>query len=96
MNVQFKETTDHDEIRRWAECLGGKPQLWDGVIGVRIDFPGGIDDDFIPADHQPRDVGWDDFFRLFDDRHLIFEYCPEASDCAGKSLLYRFKPRFHS
>ena len=39
-------TTDHDEIRKWAEARGGKPATVkrtesDGEAGVlRIDFPG--------------------------------------------------------
>jgi hypothetical protein len=42
-----KTTTDHDEIRRWAEARGGKPTAVKGTARgkrdpgmIRIDFPG--------------------------------------------------------
>src|SRR3712207_5562878 len=48
---ESKTTTDHDEIRRWAEERGGKPATVAGTesggddAGVlRIDFPGGEGD----------------------------------------------------
>jgi hypothetical protein len=57
-------TTDHDEIRRWAEAQGGRPArvraTGDGDgddLGIlRIDFPGGAGEE----DLEP--VSWDESF----------------------------------
>jgi hypothetical protein len=63
-------TTDHDEIRRWAEERGGRPAGVrgtgdDGDPGIlRIDFPGGAGED----DLGP--IGWDEWFEKFDEQQL--------------------------
>jgi hypothetical protein len=69
-----KQTTDHEEIRRWVEEHGGKPAVvrgtgdggGDGVL--RIDFPGGTGED------QLEHVSWDEWFRSFDRNRLAFLY----------------------
>jgi hypothetical protein len=69
-----KQTTDHEEIRRWVEEHGGKPAVvrdtgdggGDGVL--RIDFPGGAGEDRL--EH----VSWDEWFREFDRNGLAFLY----------------------
>jgi glutathione synthase/RimK-type ligase-like ATP-grasp enzyme len=70
-----KQTTDHDEIRRWVEEHGGKPAVvrrtssgggGDGVL--RIDFPGGAGED------QLEHISWDEWLRQFDDNGLAFLY----------------------
>ncbi|MBV8577374.1 MAG: hypothetical protein JOZ58_20320, partial [Acetobacteraceae bacterium] len=44
--AQAKVTTDHDEIREWAEARGGRPAAVrqthskDNVGIIRIEFPG--------------------------------------------------------
>lgn len=68
-------TTDHDEIRRWAEERGGHPAIVaataendrPGAI-LRIDFddPGGDDDPGLKR------IGWEEFFRIFDENDLAF------------------------
>ncbi len=63
-------TTDHDEIRRWAEERGAKPACVRGTgdphdIGIlRLDFPGYTGEDKL----QP--IDWDDWFEKFDERGL--------------------------
>jgi len=74
---QSKETTNHDEIRKWAEARNGRPaavkDTWDGTSGVlRIDF-----DD--PEDSL-EEISWDDFFRVFDERKLKFLYQEETAE----------------
>src|SRR3954447_19045264 len=71
---ESKTTTDHDEIRRWAEERGGKPASVKGTesgdedAGIaRIDFPGGEED-------RLDDISWDDWFRKFDEEKLAFLY----------------------
>jgi hypothetical protein len=67
-------TTDHDEIRRWAEQHGGKPAVVrdtrDGGGGgvLRIDFPGGTGED------RFEHVSWDEWFEIFDSNDLALLY----------------------
>jgi hypothetical protein len=66
-----KQTTDHEEIRRWVEEHGGKPAVVRGTGGdgvLRIDFPGGAGED------QLEHVSWDEWFRSFDRNGLAFLY----------------------
>ncbi|HYE04676.1 MAG TPA: hypothetical protein VEL07_04065 [Planctomycetota bacterium] len=66
-------TTDHDDIRRWAEERGGTPSIVrasrDGKRGggiLRIDFPG-----YSGAD-ELEEISWEEFFRIFDENELAF------------------------
>jgi hypothetical protein len=69
-------TTDHDEIRRWAEERGGKPAAVKathrkGDAGIlRIIFPKSqfADDDSL------EEISWDDFFDKFDEAELALIY----------------------
>src|SRR4051794_34782775 len=67
-------TTDHDEIRRWAEERGGVPATvkateQDGEPGIlRIDFPG------FSGEGTLEQISWEDFFRKFDENNLAFVY----------------------
>jgi hypothetical protein len=60
-------TTNHDEIRKWAEDRNGRPAAArtgkEGGI-LRIDF-GEPDDTLEPID-------WDEFFEIFEDNNLAF------------------------
>jgi hypothetical protein len=63
-------TTDHDEIRRWAEAHGGRPARVRGTGGgddpgiLRIDFPGGAGE----QDLEP--ISWEEWFEKFDEQGL--------------------------
>ena len=65
-------TRDHDVIRAWAESRGGAPADVEGTgdgggAGVlRIEFRDEGD--------RLEDVGWDAFFRTFDDSDVDFLY----------------------
>ena len=67
-------TTDHDEIRRWAEARGAVPASVSrtkrgGEIGVlRLEFP--------QAGAEPalEEDSWDEWFRKFDESGLAFVY----------------------
>ena len=67
-------TTDHDEIRKWAEVRGGKPATVkrtesDGEASVlRIDFPG------YSGAGSLEEISWDEFFQKFDEKKLAFLY----------------------
>src|SRR3954464_10850295 len=71
---ESKTTTDHEEIRRWAEDRGGKPATVKGTESggedagiLRIDFPGGEED-------RLEEISWDDWFEKFDSEKLAFLY----------------------
>lgn len=95
-----KVTTDHQLIRSWAERYGGKPQIIDDpmaksdIPGLRIDFPGKLDDLFLP-DTKVRDISWEEFFKLFEDEGLAFIYQDEVNLEDPKSIYrsYRFIKR---
>jgi hypothetical protein len=74
-----KVTTDHDEIRRWAESRGGTPARVKGTGGrrgkddpgmIRIDFPGWSGEDSL----EP--IDWETWFRAFDDNELALLHEP--------------------
>jgi len=72
-------TTDHDEIRQWAEERGGKPACvrntgGKGDIGmVRLDFPG------FSGKGSLEPIDWDTWFRKFDDEKLALLYQEKTS-----------------
>lgn len=74
-----KVTTNHDEIRKWAEARGGKPATVkrtesNNEAGVlRIDFPGYGGSDSL------EEISWDEFFKKFDEKHLAFLYQDKTS-----------------
>lgn len=69
-----KSTTNHDEIRKWVEEHGGKPtrvagtggKAGAGVLRINFDDPGGDDDDRL------EEIGWDEWFKTFDESDLAF------------------------
>ena len=70
---ESRTTTDHDQIRRWAEQRNGHPASVKGTgkggPGVlRIDFPGYSGDD------QLEEISWDEFFDKFEKEDLAFLY----------------------
>lgn len=74
---ETRTTTDHEEIRRWAEERGGKPAA---VVssdeekiagGLRIDFPG------LDNDEDLREITWTEFFDKFEEQNLVFMYNEE-------------------
>ncbi len=82
MAESSKSTTDHEEIKRWAEARGGRPAIVKGTEGrgpgaglLRIDFVG----DGEGKDPKLEEVSWDEFFRTFDEKHLSFLYQDEAA-----------------
>jgi hypothetical protein len=86
---EAKVTTNHAEIRRWAEKRGGHPATVkatsDGEAGIlRFDFD--------PKDETLKDVSWDEFFRKFDEEKLAFLHQDKTAD--GKtSRFHKFVDR---
>ncbi|MFB3816429.1 MAG: hypothetical protein ACE147_02085 [Candidatus Methylomirabilales bacterium] len=85
---QTLATRSHEVIQRWAEQRNAKPATVEGSWheerpGVlRFDFPG-------YGGRRLQEVSWDDWFRTFDDRKLVFLYQEEKRD-GTQSNFFRF------
>src|SRR3954447_10418492 len=86
-------TTDHDEIREWAESKGGKPAAVErthqgGDVGIiRIMFP-----DNPQSAHQALvEISWDEFFEQFEESNLALLYEKDSlfSKIVGRDTLER-------
>lgn len=72
-----KTTTDHDEIREWAEARGGKPATVEstesggepGVLRIEFQDPSELEE-----------ISWDDWFAKFDEEKLALLYQEETKD----------------
>jgi hypothetical protein len=72
---QSNTTTDHSEIRRWAEARGGRPAVVKSTRGkgddtglLRIDFPG------YSGSGSLEEISWEEFFEKFDGEKLALVY----------------------
>ncbi len=90
-----KETTNHEEIKRWAEARGGHPAIVKGTESkgpsagmLRIDFIGGGE----PKDDRLEEVSWDKFFRTIDEKQLAFLYQDKTAD-GKESRFFKFVNR---
>lgn len=69
-----KQTTDHEEIKRWVESHGGHPAAVKRTrskrdVGlIRIDFPG------FSGEGSLEPISWDEWFSKFDAQGLAFLY----------------------
>jgi len=70
-------TTDHDAIRQWAEERGGRPSL------IRTDQSGGVLRlDFGEKEEELEEIGWEEFFAIFDRSNLAFLHQDRTEDGA--------------
>ena len=75
-------TTDHDDIRNWAEERGASPACVkrtgrDGDVGmIRLDFPG------FSGEGSLETISWDEWFEAFDKNGLALLY--QASTAKGQ------------
>jgi hypothetical protein len=76
-----KTTTDHDEIRRWAEARGGKPA---GVRGTGDGNPGMLRIEFDHGSEKLEAIAWDDWFAAFDANGLAFVYQDEVDGATSR------------
>jgi hypothetical protein len=71
-------TTDHEEIKQWAEEHNARPAV------VRHETRGGgvgiidIDLAHFGEDEYVEPISWEDFFEQFDERNLAFVYEKET------------------
>ena len=79
--AQAKVTTDHDEIRKWAEARGGRPAAVrrthskDNVGIIRIEFPNAPN----AKDGALGEISWEEFFEKFDESNLALLYQEETA-----------------
>jgi hypothetical protein len=84
---EARTTTDHREIKSWAEERGGRPSR------VRDAGEGGIlRIDFGEAEERLEEIGWDEFFRIFDENRLAFLHQDETGT-GGTSRFNKFVER---
>jgi hypothetical protein len=81
-------TTDHDQIRKWADSRGGKPAAVKATQRgkdpgiIRLIFPGAPYAD----DGSLEEISWEEFFRKFEDAGLALLYQDKTS--GGKKSLF--------
>ena len=94
MAGETNTTTNHEEIRRWAEEREGRPASVRGTgsgddVGLlRIDFPGDVGEDKL----EPiawEEFFWEEFFEKFDEKKLAFLYQETTKD-GGESRFFKF------
>jgi hypothetical protein len=79
--AQAKVTTDHGEIRKWAEARGGRPavvrltQSKDATGIIRVEFPGAPN----AKEDNLEEISWDEFFEKFDESNLALLYQEETA-----------------
>lgn len=80
-------TTNHDEIRKWAEARKGRPSV------IRTKGEGGIlRFDFGEPEESMEEVSWEEFFEIFDENNLAFLY-QEETGSGGTSRFNKFIAR---
>jgi hypothetical protein len=79
--AEAKTTTDHNEIRKWAEARGGRPAAVrathrkDDPGIIRIEFPGAPN----AKDEALEEITWEEFFEKFDEAGLALLYQEETA-----------------
>ena len=95
MAGETNTTTNHEEIRRWAEAREDRPGSVRGTgssddVGLlRIDFPGGAGEDKL----EP--ISWEEFFEKFEEKKLAFLYQENTKD-GGESRFFKLINRDNS
>ncbi len=85
-----KTITDHDEIRRWAETRGGRPARVKTTAGKG--GGGVLRFDFGDKDDELEEIGWDEFFEIFEENGLALLEQEETAS-GGKSRFSKFVNR---
>jgi hypothetical protein len=75
---EAKLTTDHEEIRRWAESRDGRPATVKATMSGGE--PGILRIDFDPPDESLEPISWEKFFDKFDREKLAFLYQDRTAD----------------
>jgi len=81
MMSEAKQTTDHDEIRRWAEERGARPARVKGT-GDSKDDPGILRFDLGDPDPSLEEISWEEFFEKFEENELALLFQEETASGA--------------
>jgi hypothetical protein len=89
---QTLATRDHGVIQRWADARGGVPAT---VPGTEHDGrPGVLRFIFDPkSDDRLQEISWDDWFKTFDARDLVFLLQDKKSDGSQSNFFHFDSPR---
>lgn len=74
---EAKITTDHDEIRRWAEERNGRPAT---VRDTGEAGEAGVLRILFRDDESLEPIGWNEFFEKFEEEKLAFLYQEETRE----------------
>jgi hypothetical protein len=74
---EARQTTDHEQIRRWAEAREGRPAT---VKGTEDDDEAGVLRISFRDDSSLQVISWEDFFEKFEEEGLAFLYQERAKD----------------
>jgi hypothetical protein len=94
MNENVKTTTDHEEIKAWAEKHRARPAIMEDSSGerkhgLRFDFPGKEDEELLTEETHSDRISWEEFFKIFDEEKLaLILYADEEHRASTWS--YRF------
>ena len=79
-----QRTRDHDQIRKWIEDRKGRPSVVCATAGKGGSKKGGglLRIDFGEADEGLEEIGWDEFFAIFDDNDLEFLHQDKTAEKA--------------
>lgn len=79
--AESRKSTNHDEIKKWAEDHGGVPSIIKGTENdgggegvLRIHFPEKSNDN-----DTFEEVSWDEFFKEFENSKLALLHDPEGN-----------------
>jgi len=87
---EARKTTNHEEIRRWAESRGGRPATVKGT-GEDGEHAGILR--FVFSDGENLEtIDWDEFFEKFDESHLALLYQDRTKD-GQPSRFFKFVER---
>jgi len=87
-------TTDHDEIRGWADQHGGRPVKIETPAGKGKDDHGGIlRIDFGEKNDNFTDVEWDEWFEIFEESNLAIILGDKEESKFAKLIAREGSPR---
>ena len=86
---EAQQTTDHDEIRKWAEKRGGRPA---SVRGTEDGEEAGVLRIAFSDDEDLETIEWDEFFDKFEEEHLAFLYQDRTAE-GGESRFFKLIER---
>jgi hypothetical protein len=90
MATSSNVTTDHKQIRRWAEERKARPASVENTGGKGD--PGLLRLDFAPWDERLHEISWEDFFDKFEEANLAFLHQDKTAE--GKvSRFHKFVSR---